>query len=156
MCIRDRSIDWERASPVEFEGNLRFLQLAGTEALEDDPAGLFLVRRLDGELYLVSFPSAAELEQTDSEAAYSDLKSLLGDKLVFKALLAGANVDGESYTFIRFVERPQQLLLDRIFKTSIMFMFFFVMLGMGLTLTLQDFILVFKKPKGIITGIFLQ
>ncbi|MGB4290478.1 MAG: bile acid:sodium symporter family protein [Dethiobacteria bacterium] len=156
LAEEGESIDWERASPVEFEGNLRFLQLAGTEALEDDPAGLFLVRRLDGELYLVSFPSAAELEQTDSEAAYSDLKSLLGDKLVFKALLAGANVDGESYTFIRFVERPQQLLLDRIFKTSIMFMFFFVMLGMGLTLTLQDFILVFKKPKGIITGIFLQ
>ena len=155
LAEQGENIDWERASPVEFEGNLRFLQTEG-QAAEDGPAGLFLVRRLDGELYLVSFPSAAELERTDSGAAYSELESMLGDKLVFKALLAEAVVNGENFTFIRFVEKPQQLLLDRIFKTSIMFMFFFVMLGMGLNLTLKDFILVFKKPKGIIAGIFLQ
>lgn len=155
LAEQGENIDWERASPVEFEGNLRFLQTEG-QVTEDGPAGLYLVRRLDGELYLVSLPAAAEPGQADIGASYSELDSMLGDKLVFKALLAEANVDGESYTFIRFAEKPQQLLLDRVFKTSIMFMFFFVMLGMGLNLTLKDFILVFKKPKGIIIGIFLQ
>ncbi len=144
------AIDWERASPVEFEGNLRFLEVAGEEN------GLFMVRRLDGELYPLSIPAGVEGEAAGPDAAYSGLESLLGDKLVFKARLAEKEIGGEYYTFIRFMEKPQQLLLDRVFKTSIMFMFFFVMIGMGLSLTLQDFILVFKKPRGIIAGIFMQ
>lgn len=144
------NIDWQRAEPLEFEGNLRFLPVEGQES------GLFLVRRLDGELYILSLPTAAELEQKELGAAYSGLESALGDKLLFKALLGEAEIGGARYTFIRFAERPQQLLLDRVFKTSIMFMFFFVMLGMGLSLTLEDFVLVFKKPKGIAAGIFMQ
>lgn len=134
---------------------MRFLE---AEGLTPDPehSGLFLVRRLDGELYILALPSAEEQESTASVANYLNLDDVLGDKLVFRALLATGRVDGNDYTFIRFVERPQQLLLDRIFKTSIMFMFFFVMLGMGLTLTLNDFKLVFKRPKGILIGIFLQ
>ncbi|NLA27085.1 MAG: bile acid:sodium symporter family protein [Firmicutes bacterium] len=143
-------IDWGKASPVEFEGNLRFLEVEGQDE------GLFMVRRLDGELYLVSIPAAIEKEEKEPPAAYLGLENMLGDKLVFKALIAESVVNGEIFTFLRFVEKPQQLLLDRIFKTSIMFMFFFVMIGMGLSLTLQDFILVFKKPKGIIAGIFMQ
>lgn len=148
------NIDWEKATPAEFEGNLRFLRVE-RESAGEDPGELFLVRRLDGELYILSRP-AAEPGQTDTEAAYSGLDKMLGDKLVIKAMLADAALDGKDYTFIRLVEKPQQLLLDRIFKTSIMFMFFFVMLGMGLSLTLEDFILVFKKPKGIAAGIFMQ
>jgi BASS family bile acid:Na+ symporter len=35
-------------------------------------------------------------------------------------------------------------------------MLFFVMIGMGLTLTLEEFALVFKKPRGIIVGEILQ
>lgn len=146
---------WEGAAPVEFEGNLRFLHIEGQEG-ENGPAGLFLVRRLDGELYPLSFPESAVLEQSGYNPSCEELEGMLGDKLVFKALLATGEIDGAGYTFIRLLEKPQQLLLDRVFKTAIMFMFFFVMLGMGLTLTLQEFILVFRRPKAIIIGIFLQ
>ena len=146
LAEQGEEIDWDKAAPVEFEGNLRFLQVEGAAA-EERGAGIFLVRRLDGELYPLSLPAGG---------AYPELKSMLGDKLVFQGLLAEAALDGEEYTFIRLTEKPQQLLLDRIFKTAIMFMFFFVMIGMGLNLTLQEFILVFKKPKGIIAGIILQ
>jgi len=66
------------------------------------------------------------------------------------------SINGEYYNFARFQEAPQQLPLDKIFKTSIVLMLFFVMLGMGLTLTLNDFKIVFTKPKGIITGAILQ
>ncbi len=150
LSEQGESVDWGKASPVEFEGNLRFLEVEGRET------GLFMVRRLEGDLYLVSIPAAVGNGQMETEATYSRLESMLGDKLVFKALIAESVVNGENYTFIRFVEIPQQLLLDRVFKTSIMFMFFFVMIGMGLSLTLKDFILVFKKPKGIVAGIFMQ
>jgi len=150
-----RLLDWESADAVEFEGNLRFLE-AEKAAPDEELSGLYLVRRLDGELFILSLPSQAEQELTGTIDFYSSLDNVLGDKLVFKGLLAEGTVLGESYTFIRFTEKPSQLLLDRIFKTSIMFMFFFVMLGMGLTLTLKDFVLVFKNPKGIAVGIVLQ
>lgn len=148
-------LDWSSAAPVEFEGNLRFLE-AESAAPDEELSGLYLVRRLDGELFILSIPDGAELAQTDTADYYSGLDDVLGDKLVFKGLLAEGTVLGESYTFIRFTEKPSQLLLDRIFKTSIMFMFFFVMLGMGLTLTVKDFVLVFKNPKGIAIGLILQ
>ena len=155
LAEQGKSLDWEAAATVEFEGNLRFLRIEEQEG-EKAPSGLFMVRRLDGELYLVSLPPPAGTGPPEQPASYRELESMLGDKLLFKALLAGAEINGVEYTFIRFLEMPRQLPLDRVFKTSIMFMFFFVMLGMGLNLTLQEFILVFKKPKGIISGIFLQ
>jgi bile acid:Na+ symporter, BASS family len=150
-----QEIDWNQAITVEFEGNLRLLE---TEALADvgHQAGFYMVRELNGNLHILSFPSAAELQEAESVGYYSNLNEMLGNKLAFKAQLAEASVEGESYSFIRLLEKPSQLMLDRIFKISIMFMFFFVMLGMGLTLTVNDFILVMKKPKGILIGIFLQ
>jgi bile acid:Na+ symporter, BASS family len=150
-----QEIDWNQAITVEFEGNLRLLE---TEALADvgHQAGFYMVRELNGNLHILSFSSAAELQETESADFYSNLNEMLGDKLVFKAQIAEASAGGESYSFIRLLEKPRQLMLDRIFKISIMFMFFFVMLGMGLTLTVNDFILVIKKPKGILIGIFLQ
>ena len=81
---------------------------------------------------------------------------MLGNKLVFRALLTEGGLDGQKYTFIRFLHPPAQLMLDKIFKIAIVFMFFFVMLGMGLNLTLNDFKLVLQKPKGIVIGIIFQ
>lgn len=158
LAEQGEKLDWEAAVRVEFEGNLRFLKM-GELALEDDLSGIFLVRRLDGELFIVSKPSATEMERTGSAEYYRDLEDMLGDRLIFNALLAEGTVNGEQYTFIRFFERPQQLLLDQVFRVSIIFMFFFVMLGMGLNLTLNDFKLVFQRSKGtkgILIGIFLQ
>ncbi len=156
LLVLGQEIDWNQAVTVEFEGNLRLLE---TEALAGEgghQAGLYMVRELNGNLHILFIPSAAELQETESAGFYSNLNEMLGNKLVFKAKLAEASAEGENYSFIRLLEKPQQLMLDRIFKISIMFMFFFVMLGMGLTLTINDFILVIKKPKGILIGIFLQ
>jgi len=155
LTVKGQALDWSAAKPVEFEGNLRFLETSYADS-EDPVSGLYLVRRLDGELFILSPPVEASLPSGDSEDYYSSLQGMLGDKLVFKALVAEGEVNGKNYSFIRFTEKPSQLLLDRIFKISIMFMFFFVMLGMGMTLTVKDFILVFKSPRGILIGIFLQ
>ena len=143
------NLDWTSAEEVKFQGNLRYLE---TESDRDSEAieGLFLVRRLDGELYVVVEPPGVD------PAYYADLHNNLGDKLDFEGLLARETIDEETFTFISFTEKPTQLLLDRIFKTSTIFMFFFVMLGMGLTLTIKDFILVFKNPRSILIGIILQ
>ena len=150
-----RGIDWEEAAETEFEGNLRLLEAEGLETI-GDVSGVYLVRELDGTLHIMSPPEPEELLLTEADAYYSNLDDMLGDKLVFKGLVSRALVDGEEYSFIRFTDQPRQLLLDRVFKISIMFMFFFVMLGMGLTLTVNDFVLVAKKPKGILIGLFLQ
>ena len=150
-----RNQDWTSATEVQFEGNLRFLEAEGMEG-EATQKGIFLVRELDGRLYLLSIPETAALAEPETAQLYEGLEEMLGSKLIFKAKLAETRLGSEEYTFIRFTERPEQLLLDRVFKTSIMFMFFFVMLGMGLTLTLKDFKLVLQKPKSILIGIILQ
>ncbi len=150
-----RNQDWTKATEVQFDGNLRFLEAKGREG-EATGQGIFLVRELDGRLYLLSIPETAALTDPETGQLYDSLEELLGDKLIFRAKLIETVLGSEQYTFIRFTERPEQLLLDRVFKISIMFMFFFVMLGMGLTLTLKDFKLVLQKPKSILIGIVLQ
>jgi bile acid:Na+ symporter, BASS family len=154
LAAQARMINWENAARVKFEGNLRFLEAQGLAP--EYGSGLLLVRSLDGELYMVSIPSPAELEQSGAAENYKGLGQVLGHKLAFDAQIAAIEINSERYTFIRFSERPRQLTLDRIFKISIMFMFFFVMLGMGLNLSPNDFRLVFQRPKGILIGIFLQ
>lgn len=149
-----RKQDWTEATEVQFEGNLRFLEAEGSAG--EDQKGIFLVRELDGRLYLLSIPETSALTDPETAQLYEGLEDLLGNKLIFRAKLIEANLGTEQYKFIRFIERPEQLLLDRVFKISIMFMFFFVMLGMGLTLTLKDFKLVLQKPKSILIGIVLQ
>jgi len=146
--------NWQAAKEVQFEGNLRFLERDA--AAPDKIPGIFLVRSLEGDLYIVSIPPDDELKRTGAEGYYSNLKAMLGNKLVFRALLTEGGLDGQKYTFIRFLHPPAQLMLDKIFKIAIVFMFFFVMLGMGLNLTLNDFKLVLQKPKGIVIGIIFQ
>ncbi|HOD64844.1 MAG TPA: hypothetical protein PKO04_11320, partial [Smithellaceae bacterium] len=54
------------AKEVQFEGNLRFLDRDA--AAGDKIPGIFLVRSLEGELYIVSIPSDDELKRTGAEA----------------------------------------------------------------------------------------
>jgi len=145
LAMLGEKADWTNASEISFDGNLRLLSVTGQEK------GQYLVRNLDGSLYLLSIPLTP-----DTEAVYDGIDKMTGDKLEFVGLLTSADLDGESYTFIRFTKAPNQLLLDRVFKVATVFMFFFIMLGMGMNLTFQEFMLVFKKPKGIIIGIILQ
>lgn len=154
LAASGRTADWAAAQETAFEGNLRFLE--GITPAGGEPSGIFMVRRLDGQLFIVSIPKAEEMEKTGTAQHYANLNEMLGNKLVFKALLAEGVVNGQPYTYIRFLEPPAQLMLDRIFKVSIVLMFFFVMLGMGLNLTVNDFKLVVQKPKGIAVGLLLQ
>lgn len=58
--------NWPAAKEVQFEGNLRFLDRDA--AAGDKIPGIFLVRSLEGELYIVSIPSDDELKRTGAEA----------------------------------------------------------------------------------------
>ncbi len=142
-----RAIDWQKAAESEFEGNLRLLKPPPDTGVK----GLYLVRNITGELHILAVPLAGTADPN-----YENIEGLMENKLVFKVRTAKGKVDGENYSFAQFTERPSQLLLDRIFKISIVLMLFFVMVGMGLTLTMNDFKLVVQKPKGILAGAFLQ
>ncbi len=150
-----RALDWETADASEFKGHLRYLEAEKAGGTNDE-TGIYLVRNITGELYILSVPEEADIDSAGETSPYNNLSDLMGMKLHFKLLEKEGVVDGETYSFARFQERPTQLLYDRVFKISIILMLFFVMVGMGLTLTLNDFKFVFLKPKGIITGALLQ
>ncbi len=150
-----RKLDWKNAAETEFEGHLRLLK-ASASTVTGDATSIFLVRSIKGELFILAVPSKETLERDGASSKYANLEKMLEDKLTFKIQSIKGTVDGKTYLFAHFVERPKQLALDRIFKISIVLMLFFVMLGMGLTLTMKDFKIVFQKPKGMLTGAILQ
>ncbi len=155
MNSAGRQIDWSKAKEVECHGHLRVLK---TDIIKgnDDETKIYFVRNITGEIYILSIPKENELVDQDLKTAYSNLEKMLEYKMNFKLLVAKKTTNGETYNYTRFIEAPTQLALDKIFKTSIVLMLFFVMLGMGLTLTINDFKIVFQKPKGILTGAILQ
>jgi len=146
-----RKLDWSKARLIEFKGNLRLLKREGSSG---DAAQLYMVRNVNGDLHLLSLP--ADDAPAEVKEKYSGLDRMLGDKFIFKLLAVDGVVDGTAYSFVRLAEAPLRTKLDRIFKVSIVLMLFFVMVGMGLTLTVADFKRVFQKPKGMLTGAFLQ
>ncbi|MBT7891619.1 MAG: bile acid:sodium symporter family protein [Deltaproteobacteria bacterium] len=144
---KSRDLNWSGAESVEFEGNLRIMKPQNRSGAGDKT--VYLLRKLSGEVYLLSIP----LEQGPF---YVDLEKKSENKLVFKAELLQGRVEGETYTFARLTDIPFQPVFDRIFKISIILMLFLIMVGMGMTLTLEDFAIVFKKPAGIFLGELLQ
>ncbi len=151
-----RGVEWDNTRQLEFEGNLRCLTLCDDTG-EPEETVLYLIRHLNGDLYILSIPEPIEIEQSGVVGFYENLDALLGDKLTFKIeVVEGVVVAGESYSFARLLERPQQVPLDQIFKVCITLMLFFIMVGMGLTLTPKDFQLVFKKPKAMLIGATIQ
>jgi BASS family bile acid:Na+ symporter len=149
------TIDWTKSSEILFEGNLRLLKaetLTGTE----EQTSLFLIRNINGDLYILSVPPAAVRVKDGDGAFYVGLEKMLENKMIFRVQTEKREIGGETYAFARFIDHPRQLFFDRIFKLMIILMLFFVMLGMGLTLTMKDFKLVFLNPRGIIAGAFLQ
>jgi len=150
-----KNIDWTKSNEILFEGNLRRLKaetLTGTE----EQTNLFLIRNINGDLYILSVPPAAERVKDGTGATYDGLEKMLENKMIFRIQVEKKEINGETYAFARFIDHPRQLFFDRIFKLMIILMLFFVMLGMGMTLTMKDFKLVFLKPRGIIAGAFLQ
>jgi len=150
-----RGQDWAAGEEAQFVGNLRILKSVQAPA-DEDRAQIYLLRKLSGELFILSVPAdpAARTEAADS--FYAGLNGISGSKMVFNVKVLNASIDGSSYPMAAFTAKPTQMKLDKIFKICIILMLFFVMVGMGMTLTFKDFALVFTKPRGIILGELLQ
>ena len=148
LNTESRSLNWAGAETSEFKGNLRMLEIKSIQGSQDATT-LFLIRQLDGRIYVLSRPE-------DADDRYADLHKMIQDKMLFSIELTEGPVDGQTYEFARFRERPVRSTLDAVFEWSIILMLFFVMVGMGLTLTGRDFAVVFKKPWGVIVGEVLQ
>ncbi len=146
------TLDWQAAEKRTFLGHIRLLQTEGPEPVKQ----LFLVRELSGSVYIVAPPAKPTAPQPGSASPYANLRDLVKYKLQFEVLTASGMVDGVPYDFIRLSKAPERLPLDRLFFIAIVALLFLVMVGMGLTLTLRDFGLVFKKPRGMIIGPVLQ
>jgi bile acid:Na+ symporter, BASS family len=143
-----RNLDWGEPKKLEFKGHLRFLDSAKQEGTEDQTQ-LFLVRRTDGEIFILSIPDR-------NNPDYQELPSMLENKMEFSINTQTLDVDGKAYQVAQFSEKPVQPILDKIFKLAIILMLFLVMVGMGLTLTGKDFAVLISHPKGIIIGEILQ
>lgn len=150
-----RNMAWDQADETEFVGSLRILK-----SIREETAGsgarIYLLRKMTGELYILSLPADPSARAEDADSPYAGLDDISGNKMVFKVKIMRATVDGEAYKFAKLTARPEQMKLDRLFKICIILMLFSVMVGMGMTLTFKDFALVFKKPRGIILGEILQ
>ncbi len=155
LNTESRELDWETAEKSEFVGHLRFLE-AETAPEASGETSIYMVRNITGELHILSVPPKAEIEKAGEDSPYYNLADRMGMKLRFDLLEKEDVVEGETYSFVKLQERPAQLLFDRVFKIAIVLMLFFVMVGMGLTLTVNDFKLVLRRPKAILTGASLQ
>lgn len=148
-------LDWTKSREMEFSGNLRILK-SGADPAPESAGNVYLLRRLDGEVFILSLPEDPAMLGENADSFYAGLEGMYKNKMIFKVGTIRGQVEGHVYDFVRLMEKPQPLLLDKIFKIFIILMLFFVMVGMGLTLTLKEFALVFKKPRGIIVGQILQ
>ena len=150
-----RNLAWERADEVQFVGNLRILK-SSQEKSAGGENRIYLLRKLQGAIYILSLPADPADLTKDAKSAYAGLDDISGNKMVFDVKTMQATIGGETYKFAQLTARPEQMKLDRIFKICIILMLFFVMVGMGMTLTSKEFALVFTKPRGIILGEILQ
>jgi predicted Na+-dependent transporter len=150
-----RALDWSKATRVEFVGNLRILEIAGTAA-GNAKKKVYILRELNGKIFILATPKdpAALAEAADSN--YAGLEEMYENKMNFSVEAVDGTVLNQPASFARLAAKPTQVTLDRIFKICIILMLFFVMVGMGLTLTLKDFAVVLAKPRGVIVGEVLQ
>ena len=150
-----RRLDWDRAEESEFVGNLRIIKSTREDA-DENKDRIYLLRKLSGELYVLSVPADPSARAEEADSLYAGLDGISGNKMTFTVKAMNAMVAGSTYPFAKFSTAPEQLKLDRLFKIFIVLMLFFVMVGMGMTLTTKEFALVFSKPRGIILGQILQ
>jgi len=149
LNLKSRTLEWSTASEIQFVGNLRLIKSRIKDIVQPG-SSIYLVRKLTGELLILSVPK--NMDQLDTTSAYANLDSAFESKNLFKLRTMEGTLGGDTYTFAQLLEKPEQLPMDRLFKICIILMLFFVMVGMGMTLTIKDFALVFSKPRGIILG----
>jgi len=151
LNTQSRKLNWESGEKTEFVGNLRILKSESGQR----PA-IYLLRKITGEVFILSTPDDPAMLADDAASHYAGLDGMYENKMVFAVKAMAGRINGQEYAFARFTAAPEQVLLDKVFKISIILMLFFVMVGMGMTLTFKDFAVVFTKPRGIILGEILQ
>ncbi|MFH1436662.1 MAG: bile acid:sodium symporter family protein [Pseudomonadota bacterium] len=151
LNTQSRKMDWKKADEMEFAGHLRIVRPE-----KDAGPPVYLLRKLTGEVFILSLPEDPAMLAKDADSAYAGLDNMFENKMIFKVKTIQEGVDGQDYAFARFDEAPQRAVLDKVFKIAIILMLFFVMVGMGMTLTFKDFAVVVTKPRGIILGEILQ
>ena len=151
LNTQSRKLNWEKATEMEFAGHLRIVRPE-----KDAVPPVYLLRKLTGEVYILSLPEDPAMLAKGADSDYAGLDSMFENKMIFKVKTIQEGIDGQDYVFAGFSEAPQRAILDKIFKIAIILMLFFVMVGMGMTLTFKDFAVVVTKPRGIILGELLQ
>ena len=148
-------LDWNKAVKQDFQGNLRILKPKDISTFSYENS-IYLIRKITGEIFILTPPENSDMLKEGADSAYAGIDKMLQDKLKFKIVTVQGVINGQIYNFAKLVAKPEQVTLDKIFKIAIILMLFFVMVGMGLTLSADEFKLVFKQPKGIIFGALLQ
>ena len=143
-------VSWEAATAESFRGHIRILHT------EDKAEALYLIRDLDGDIYILTMPEDPAALDEGSGSAYAGVAGLFEHKLQFEAQVATATIDGVQYSLAQLVAPPERLAIDRLFFIAIVLLLFLVMVGMGMTLTVGDFALVLRSPKGVVIGVILQ
>lgn len=154
LNTESRKLDWAKTAEAEFTGNLRLLSAVNTDE-RNDKTTLHLIRTIKGELYILSIPTEATMEK-GVKSYYAGLEKMLESKMTFKIKVQQGVINGVTYRFAQFAAAPAGLVFDKIFKISIVLMLFSVMAGMGMTMTLKDFSVIARKPRGIIIGTICQ
>jgi predicted Na+-dependent transporter len=147
-----RSIDWKNSEESKFTGNTRLIKVGSVEKSED----FYLIREINGRIHLLVLPEDKSKLEQGADSYYADIKSTAKYKMEFSVKAVLATIDGESFSFVKLSEKPERNVIDRLFFIAVVLLLFLTMIGMGLTLTLTDFALVFKKPLGMLVGIFCQ
>lgn len=152
---RGRDIDWAAADKIEFAGNLRSLKINPADPEVDAP-GLYLIRSVAGELFVLALPEDRAEIKKGSASIYAGLADQVKYRMTFQLSTTVATVDGETYRFAQYAAAPKRALLDRLFFIFIILMLFCVMMGMGMTLRTKDFAMILIKPKAMIVGPICQ
>ncbi len=149
-----RDYNYENAEALEFTGNLRRLDVHTDAGIA--VRGLYLVRSLDDDIYILSIPEDASALAAESDSPYAGIADKIKNKMKFNVRAGTATVDGELWHFARLESVPERGFIDRLFFIFIVLMLFFVMMGMGMTLTVRDFAMVAIKPRAMIVGPLCQ
>ncbi len=152
---RSAGLDFEGSDSEEFVGNLRVIEQKNKDDLTPTRK-VYLLRKLSGELLILNVPPNVTALSADSTSPYANLDDAFENKMLFRVNVQELDLTETVVQVAQLVQKPEQLLMDRLFRISIILMLFFVMVGMGMTLTTKDFALVFSKPRGILIGQILQ
>ena len=83
-----RGLVWDNATSLQFKGNLRFL--TSTKHGNEDQTNLFLIRSVNGEIFILSIPDRAN-------PYYQNLEGLIESKLYFDIKVLETDLDKVNY-----------------------------------------------------------